>query len=81
MTEKVLTDEEVLRSYRDAEFREGLTQEQVKFAANHPLRPDDYMTGGELSDEDLETVAGGAAEVSSAAWYCISSGSCCSGCS
>lgn len=75
-----LTDEEVLRSYRDAEFRGALTTEQLQFAAKHSLRPDDYIGGDELSDEDLETVAGGAA--GSGAWYCIiiSDGSCCSSC-
>ena len=72
MTDKnsPLTDKEVIRSYRDAEFRESLTQEQMIYASNHALQPDDYSGDGELSDEDLETVSGGG----------ISSGSCCSFC-
>jgi hypothetical protein len=84
MTDKIiLTDEEVVRSYSDAAFRETLTQEQLWFAANHPLRPDDYYneaTGVELSDDELEAVAGGAETCYMFSVITVSSGSCCSGC-
>jgi hypothetical protein len=77
MSKNLLTDEEVLRSYRDAEFRQTLTPEQIQFAANHRLRPDDYYADpeGELSDEDLEAVAGGGSLIS-----CCSIISCCTSC-
>jgi mersacidin/lichenicidin family type 2 lantibiotic len=54
--EKVtLTAEEIIRAWKDEEFRNSLTQEQ---RAALPPAP---TAMGELSDEELEAVAGGCA--------------------
>jgi hypothetical protein len=79
----ILTDEEVVRSYSDADFRETLTQEQLFYASQHPSRPDDYFNEAsnlELSDDELEAVAGGAEKCYMWSAITVSSGSCCSGC-
>lgn len=57
-----LTDEEVVRAWKDEEYRMSLTEEQRKYAGEH------YPAGEmELSDEELEQIAGGR----------MGSGSCC----
>ena len=38
-----LTDEQVVRAYRDADFRDTLTTEQILYATNHPLAPADAI--------------------------------------
>jgi mersacidin/lichenicidin family type 2 lantibiotic len=55
-----LTDEEVVRAYRESDFRDTLTAEQILYATSHPLAPADAIPAElELSDEDLDAVAGG----------------------
>lgn len=66
-----LTDEQVVRAYRDADFRDTLTTEQILYATNHPLAPADAIPAEiELSDEDLDMVAGGAASIGSLCSVC-----------
>jgi mersacidin/lichenicidin family type 2 lantibiotic len=60
------TPEEIVRAWKDEDFRNSLSEEQL---ANLPPSPDNLA---ELSDEDLEEVAGGA-------WTCA--GSCGQTCS
>ena len=48
-----LTSEEIVRAWKDEEFRNSLTEEQL---ASLPASPAQM---GELSDEELEAVAGG----------------------
>jgi len=67
--EKPLTDEEVVRVYRDAEFRDSLTPQQLVYANSHPLAPSDAIHV-ELSDEDLDAIAGGAASIGSFCSVC-----------
>jgi mersacidin/lichenicidin family type 2 lantibiotic len=67
--EKPLTDEEVIRVYRDAEFRDSLTPQQLVYANAHPNAPEDAIHV-ELSDEDLEAIAGGAMSIGSLCSVC-----------
>ncbi len=65
----ILTDEEVVRVYRDADFRDSLTPEQLLYANSHPAAPADAVHL-ELTDADLDSVAGGAASIGSVCSVC-----------
>ena len=63
MTEPLLTHDEIVRAWKDESFRQSLTEEQRRYAGEH------YPSGElELSDEELEQIAGGRA---------TAGGSCC----
>ena len=60
----MLTHEEIVRAWKDEAYRNSLTEEQRKYAGEH------YPAGElELSDEELEQIAGGRASAGD--------GSCC----
>lgn len=60
----MLSHEEIVRAWKDEAYRNSLTEEQRKYAGEN------YPAGEmELSDEELEQIAGGAMKVGA--------GSCC----
>ena len=60
----MLTHEEIVRAWKDENYSNRLTEEQRKYAGEH------YPAGElELSDEELEQIAGGRASAGD--------GSCC----
>lgn len=60
----MLTQDEIVRAWKDEDYRNSLTEDQRRYAGEH------YPAGDtELSDDELEKVAGGAAA--------LRDGSCC----
>jgi mersacidin/lichenicidin family type 2 lantibiotic len=60
----LLTKDEIVRAWKDEKYRYSLTEEQRKYAGEH------YPSGEvELSDEELQKIAGGRASTGG--------GSCC----
>lgn len=63
MSNVILTDEEILRAWKDEEYRMSLSEEQRQYAGEN------YPAGElELSDEELEQIAGGRAGQGSCCW-------------
>lgn len=48
-----MSDEKIVRAWKDAEYREGLSEEELAHLPENPAGE------SELSDEDLEQVDGG----------------------
>jgi len=63
MSNAPLTDDEILRAWKDEEYRMSLTEAQRQFAGEH------YPAGEmELSDDELEQIAGGRSASGSCCW-------------